>query len=217
MEVADERNADAERIELGADRRAPPAAAASLLTVIRTSSEPAWASAATWRAVASASAVSVFVIDCTTTGWADPTGTPPTDDRCAAGAGLDAHRRAMVPDRHAPCTGATHVTSDVANRMRVARGRSGSSRTSRRAATLAADLCEASGAEASVFHAASPFLAALRETGRAGGGRPRLAPRERAERRLYLATRYRYPILPVIYWTGSADVAAAGHGARRRA
>ena len=44
------------------------AAAASLLTVMRTSSEPAWASAATWMAVASASAVSVLVIDCTTTG-----------------------------------------------------------------------------------------------------------------------------------------------------
>ena len=50
-------------------------AAASLLTVMRTSSEPACASCATWIAVASASAVSVFVIDCTTTGWADPTGT----------------------------------------------------------------------------------------------------------------------------------------------
>ena len=53
-------------------------AAASLFTVMRTSSEPAWASCATWMAVASASAVSVFVIDCTTTGWSDPTGMPPT-------------------------------------------------------------------------------------------------------------------------------------------
>src|SRR3954447_15531050 len=54
------------------------AAAASVLTVTRTSCEPACASRATWIAVASASAVSVLVIDCTTTGCADPTRTPPT-------------------------------------------------------------------------------------------------------------------------------------------
>src|SRR3954463_2205053 len=54
------------------------AAACSVLTVARTSCEPAWASRAVWIAVASASAVSVFVIDWTTTGWADPTRTPPT-------------------------------------------------------------------------------------------------------------------------------------------
>ena len=54
------------------------AAAASLLTVMRTSSLPAWASAATWSAVASASAVSVLVMDWTTMGAAEPTATPPT-------------------------------------------------------------------------------------------------------------------------------------------
>src|SRR3954447_18413190 len=54
------------------------AAASSVLTVIRTSWLPAWARRATWIAVASGSAVSVFVIDWTTTGWALPTGTPPT-------------------------------------------------------------------------------------------------------------------------------------------
>ena len=54
------------------------AAAASVFTVTRTSCEPAWASRATWIAVASASAVSVLVIDWTTTGWAEPTMTPPT-------------------------------------------------------------------------------------------------------------------------------------------
>src|SRR4051794_10110043 len=57
---------------------APAAAAASVLTVTRTSSGPACASCATWSAVALASAVSVFVIDWTTIGWADPTSTPPT-------------------------------------------------------------------------------------------------------------------------------------------
>src|SRR5688500_160750 len=54
------------------------AAASSLLTVTRTICEPALASATTCSAVARASAVSVLVIDCTTTGWADPTGTRPT-------------------------------------------------------------------------------------------------------------------------------------------
>ena len=54
------------------------AAAASLLTVMRTSSLPACARAATWSAVASASAVSVLVIDWTTMGAAEPTATPPT-------------------------------------------------------------------------------------------------------------------------------------------
>ena len=53
-------------------------AAASVLTVTRTSSEPAWASWATWMAVASGSAVSVLVMDWTTIGWSDPTSTPPT-------------------------------------------------------------------------------------------------------------------------------------------
>src|SRR6478736_620790 len=54
------------------------AAASSVLTVTRTSWEPAWARRATWIAVPSASAVSVLVIDWTTTGCADPTSTPPT-------------------------------------------------------------------------------------------------------------------------------------------
>jgi hypothetical protein len=40
---------------------------------MRTSCEPADASAATCAAVFAASAVSVFVIDWTTIGWADPT------------------------------------------------------------------------------------------------------------------------------------------------
>ena len=78
VEVADDRHAHPEIVELAPDLRARRAAAASLLTVTRTSSEPACASAATWRAVASASAVSVLVIDWTTIGWSEPTSTPPT-------------------------------------------------------------------------------------------------------------------------------------------
>src|SRR5271156_1324537 len=54
------------------------AAAASLLTVTRTSSEPALASAATCWMVPCTSAVSVLVMDWTTTGAEDPTRTFPT-------------------------------------------------------------------------------------------------------------------------------------------
>src|SRR6516162_3225794 len=54
------------------------AAASSRSTVTRTSSEPARASAAACRAVASTSAVSVLVIDWTTTGASPPTVTPAT-------------------------------------------------------------------------------------------------------------------------------------------
>ncbi len=53
-------------------------AAASLLTVTRTSSDPAVASAATCWIVPCTSAVSVLVMDCTTTGAEDPTRTFPT-------------------------------------------------------------------------------------------------------------------------------------------
>ena len=49
------------------------AAACGLFTVIRTISEPASLSSFTCKAVASASAVSVLVIDCTTTGDSEPT------------------------------------------------------------------------------------------------------------------------------------------------
>src|SRR5882724_4378689 len=58
---------------------ATAAAASSLLTVTRTSSEPARASAATCFTVDGTSAVSVLVIDCTTTGASLPTRTPPIE------------------------------------------------------------------------------------------------------------------------------------------
>jgi hypothetical protein len=57
--------------------RGTAAADSGLLTVTRTISEPARQSCATWRAVDSTSAVSVLVIDCTTTGASPPTRTPP--------------------------------------------------------------------------------------------------------------------------------------------
>ncbi len=54
------------------------AAASWLFTVMRTISEPARASSATWIAVTIASAVSVLVIDWTTIGAAEPIATRPT-------------------------------------------------------------------------------------------------------------------------------------------
>src|SRR6202022_1513837 len=54
------------------------AAASSRSTVIRTSSEPARASAAICATVPATSAVSVLVIDCTTIGAPPPTATLPT-------------------------------------------------------------------------------------------------------------------------------------------
>ena len=49
------------------------AAASGVFTVMRTISEPARASSLTWMAVPITSAVSVLVIDCTTTGASPPT------------------------------------------------------------------------------------------------------------------------------------------------
>ena len=57
---------------------ATAAALSSRSTVMRTISEPAFASAATCATVPSTSAVSVLVIDWTTTGASPPTMMPPT-------------------------------------------------------------------------------------------------------------------------------------------
>src|SRR5260221_2356869 len=59
--------------------RATCAAASGVFTVMRTSSEPARASASTCRTVASASSVSVVVSDCTTTGAPAPMRTSSTE------------------------------------------------------------------------------------------------------------------------------------------
>src|SRR5271155_5989536 len=58
------------------------AADSSLLTVTRTNSDPARASALTCATVPSISAVSVLVMDCTTMGDAPPMGTEPTLTVC---------------------------------------------------------------------------------------------------------------------------------------
>src|ERR1035438_3155184 len=66
------------------------AAAASVFTVTRTSSEPARASAIAWFTVEATSAVSVLVMDCTTIGCWPPTFTPPTSTTTAWRRGLTA-------------------------------------------------------------------------------------------------------------------------------
>src|SRR5690606_39835386 len=74
--------------------RGTAAADSGLLTVIRTSSEPARHSAAICFAVDATSAVPVLVIDCTTTGASPPTATPPMRtwrvDRRGSGPNADA-------------------------------------------------------------------------------------------------------------------------------
>jgi DNA-binding NtrC family response regulator len=75
------------------------------------------------------------------------------------------------------------------------------------AAQLAADLCSAADVAASIFRSPTPFLAALRD-----GGEPRTVVLDwRLEHELsaalFLATRHRFPAVPVIYWTGSPLVA----------
>ena len=78
VEIADERHIHAHLARSLSRICGTAAAASSRSTVTRTSSEPACASAATCFTVASTSAVSVFVIDCTTMGAPPPTVTPPT-------------------------------------------------------------------------------------------------------------------------------------------
>jgi DNA-binding NtrC family response regulator len=75
------------------------------------------------------------------------------------------------------------------------------------AAQLAVELCSAADVAASIFRTPTPFLSALRDA-----GEPRAVVLDwRLERELsaalFLATRHRFPDLPVIYWTGSPLVA----------
>ena len=107
MEVADDRHATPSLEACTIPGTA--AAAASVFTVTRTSSEPARARATTWIDGGAASAVSVLVIDWTTTGWALPTGMPPirtvTVGRRPAQADLAFDRR-RPSGRHQPPPGA---------------------------------------------------------------------------------------------------------------
>lgn len=71
-------------------------------------------------------------------------------------------------------------------------------------ATLAAELVEGWGAQVSVFRAALPFLAALRDRSQPTAVVLDWRLEHELSAALFLATRHRYPRLPVIYWTGHA-------------
>jgi len=73
------------------------------------------------------------------------------------------------------------------------------------AATLAADLCEQGGASPTVFRAPLPFLAALREPNAPAAVILDWRLEHELSAALFLATRHRYPSLPVIYWTGTTE------------
>jgi DNA-binding NtrC family response regulator len=74
-------------------------------------------------------------------------------------------------------------------------------------ATLAAELCEGWGAQVSVFRAPLPFLAALRDRSRPTAVVLDWRLEHELSAALFLATRHRYPALPVIYWTGHTAAA----------
>lgn len=72
------------------------------------------------------------------------------------------------------------------------------------AAALAADLCGSNGAESALFRLPLPFLAALRSSSPPSAVILDWRLEHGFSSGLFLATRHRYPRLPVIYWTGSA-------------
>ncbi|PZR64759.1 MAG: hypothetical protein DLM71_01540 [Chloroflexi bacterium] len=71
------------------------------------------------------------------------------------------------------------------------------------AAQLAADLCTSIGAEPSLFRSALPFLRAFREVKTPAAIVLDWRLEHELSAALFMATRHRFPELPVIYWTGS--------------
>lgn len=71
------------------------------------------------------------------------------------------------------------------------------------AATLAADVCEQSGAAPTVFRAPLPYLAALRTDDPPSAVVLDWRLEHELSAALFLATRHRHPWLRVVYWTGS--------------
>ncbi|HET8586489.1 MAG TPA: hypothetical protein VFM74_01305 [Candidatus Limnocylindria bacterium] len=71
------------------------------------------------------------------------------------------------------------------------------------AAELAADLCQGCGADPSVFRSALPFLRAFREVEPPSAVVLDWRLEHELSAALFMATRHRFPQLPVIYWTGS--------------
>jgi DNA-binding NtrC family response regulator len=75
------------------------------------------------------------------------------------------------------------------------------------AAALAVELCEGQGADATVFQAPLPYLSALRDRTPPGAVVLDWRLEHELSAALFMATRHRYPELPVIYWTGHASSA----------
>jgi hypothetical protein len=71
------------------------------------------------------------------------------------------------------------------------------------AAALAADLCQANGVAPSLFRLPLPFLTALRTSAAPTAVILDWRLEHELSAALFLATRHRYPRMPVIYWTGS--------------
>ena len=71
------------------------------------------------------------------------------------------------------------------------------------AAALAGELCVSCGAEPFIYRAPLPFLTALRTVERPDAVVLDWRLEHELSAALFLATRHRYPDLPVIYWTGS--------------
>ena len=115
----------------------------------------------------------------------------------------------MVNHRHAACTDAAIVTQQARGELEghppiwIVEDEPAS-------AKLAADICEASGAEPSVFHSPLPYLAALRGEHVPAAVILDWRLEHELSAALYLATRHRYPLLPVIYWTGSVSTTLPG-------
>lgn len=78
------------------------------------------------------------------------------------------------------------------------------------AARLAADLCASSGLPVSVYRLPLPYLTALRTAPPPAVVILDWRLEHELSAGLFLATRHRYPRLPVIYWTGSRASALPG-------
>jgi CheY-like chemotaxis protein len=71
------------------------------------------------------------------------------------------------------------------------------------AAALAAELCESSGAESTVYRSPLPFLSALREAVPPAAIVLDWRLEHELSAAIFLAIRHRHAQMPVIYWTGS--------------
>jgi FixJ family two-component response regulator len=73
------------------------------------------------------------------------------------------------------------------------------------AASLAAELCSSSNTELLVFSSAVPFLVALRTLAAPSAVVLDWRLEHELSAAIFLATRHRYPSLPIVFWTGTTD------------